>query len=195
MAEKAPSQPSQQKPTTGTTHPFVWIGILIVTIMLVIVAVYAAGRQPDAPLQGVQIYENLSQEHRNGPIAYEQTPPVGGPHDPAWQNCGVYEQPVRSENVVHSMEHGAVWIAYQPGLPTEEVEQLRSLTSGNGFTLLAPYEEIPAPIVATAWGVQLQVGQSSDPQLASFVADYSQGPQTPELGAPCTGGIGIPVAR
>ena len=74
--------------------------------------------------------------------------------------------------------------AILPGLPAEELEQLRSLTSGNGFTLLAPYEGIPAPIVATAWGVQLQVGQSSDPQLTSFVADYSQGPQTPELGAP-----------
>ncbi len=42
--------------------------------------------------------------------------------------------------------------------------------------------------MASAWGVQLALGSTEDPRLPAFVARYSQGPQTPEPGAPCTGG-------
>jgi Protein of unknown function (DUF3105) len=54
-----------------------------------------------------------------GPVTYAQNPPVGGPHDLVWLNCGIYTAPVRNENAVHSLEHGAVWVTYQPSLAEE----------------------------------------------------------------------------
>ena len=48
-------------------------------------------------------------------MTYTETPPAGGPHDPVWDDCGVYTQPLRNENAVHALEHGTVWITYRPG--------------------------------------------------------------------------------
>ncbi|MPZ29305.1 MAG: DUF3105 domain-containing protein, partial [Micromonosporaceae bacterium] len=50
-----------------------------------------------------------------------------------------------------------------------------------------------APVVASAWGKQLPLDSADDPRLKEFVRTFAQGPQTPEPGAPCTGGAGEPV--
>jgi hypothetical protein len=38
------------------------------------------------------------------------------------------------------------------------------------------------------WGKQLLLQSASDPRLLQFVKYFSDGPQTPEPGVPCTGG-------
>ncbi len=121
--------------------------------------------------------------------------PVGGTHSSVWQNCGIYDQPVRNENAVHSLEHGAVWLAYRPDLPAAAVDTLRNLARGHDHVLLAPYPNLPQAVVATAWGLQLPVEDASDPRLPLFVTRYENGPQTPEPGAVCSGGTGSPIAN
>jgi hypothetical protein len=124
-------------------------------------------------------------------VDYPQSPPVGGPHNPIWQNCGFYSKPVRNEHAVHSMEHGAVWITYSPDLPEDQVEEIKSLTLKN-YVLVSPYPGLPAPVVASAWGKQLRLDSANDPRLGQFVTTYRLGPQNPEPGAPCSGGVGSP---
>lgn len=130
--------------------------------------------------------------HQDGKLTYAQTPPVGGIHNPVWQNCGVYTTPIANENAVHSLEHGAIWITYRPDLPVAEVKQLQGLTRRSSYRLLSPYPELPSPIVASAWGYQLKLGQAADPRLPRFLQQYEQNPQGPEPGALCSGGIGQP---
>ncbi len=144
----------------------------------------ASNSQPE----GTKSFENLSRDHVDGSVHYAQTPPVGGAHAPIWQNCGFYSEPVRDETAVHSMEHGAVWITYRPGLPAEQVDKLRELANNNTYVLVSPYPDLPAPVVASAWGKQLRLDSAQDPRLEQFVSVFQQGPQTPEPGAPCTGG-------
>jgi hypothetical protein len=110
-----------------------------------------------------------------------------------WQNCGFYAEPIRDENAVHSLEHGAVWITYRPDLPQDEVERLRDLAQNETFVLVSPYPGLDSPVVASAWGKQLALESAEDPDLERFVQAYRQGPQTPEPGAVCTGGIGNPA--
>ena len=93
-----------------------------------------------------------------------------------------------SEQAVHSLEHGAVWVTYDPDLPAEQVRDLQELAASNGHLLVSPMRGLPSPVVASAWGVQLELGSTSDRRLPAFVARYQQGPQTPEPGAPCSGG-------
>jgi hypothetical protein len=146
-----------------------------------------------APLiEGLERFTDLSQEHVSEPVHYEQTPPVGGKHASQWLNCGVYNMPVQNEMAVHSLEHGAVWITYQPPLPAASVAALKALTKAGAYRLLSPYPDLPSPIVASAWGLQLKVEEATDPRLAEFIKAYENRPDGPEYGAPCSGGVGEP---
>lgn len=136
-------------------------------------------------VDGVQTFGGLSRDHVDTPVTYAQIPPVGGAHNPAPLKCDVYTEPVPNEQAVHSMEHGAVWITYQPNLAADQVDQLRNLVRGQSYLLLSPYPDLPSPVVASAWGVQLKLDSVSDPRLAQFIKEYKQGPQTPEPGATC----------
>jgi hypothetical protein len=147
----------------------------------------------------------LGHAHVTGPVRYSVTPPVGGDHNANWLNCGVYDKPVPDENAVHNMEHGAVWITYQPSLPKAEVSQLRAFAgrqtvlspagaSGSRYIDLTPFPGLPAPIVASSWGFQLRLSSPSDPRLQQFVNKFRFSQQyTPEYGGSCTGGTGTPL--
>jgi hypothetical protein len=145
-------------------------------------------------IAGVQTYTGLSRNHVKGAVKYAQSPPVGGDHDPRWQTCGVYREPIENEHAVHSLEHGAVWLTYQTSLPAGQVKTLEAFAVNQSHVLVSPYPSQASPVVATAWGVQLALDSASDPRLAQFVTKYQQGPQTPELGVTCSGGFGTPDA-
>lgn len=146
-----------------------------------------------AGIEGVQTYPGLARDHTDGQVEYGQDPPVGGPHAPVWQNCGAYDQPVDPVNGVHSMEHGAVWITFDPSLPEEDVNQLLGRSAIGTHVLVSPREDLPSPVVASAWGVQLQLDDATDERLDAFLDAYVQGPQTPEPGVTCADGTGEPL--
>ena len=146
-------------------------------------------------IDGLKTYTNLSRNHVTTPVTYPQVPPVGGNHAPVWLNCGVYTAPVANENAVHSLEHGAVWITYQPSLPASQVATLKADAKNQLYVIVSPYPGLPAPVVASAWGKQVQLTGADDSRLEKFIKAYEQGPQTPEPGAACTGGVGTPVAQ
>ena len=45
-------------------------------------------------IPGVELFTGLSRDHTTDPVEYEQSPPVGGAHDPSWQRCLVYDAPI-----------------------------------------------------------------------------------------------------
>ncbi|GAA2829188.1 DUF3105 domain-containing protein [Kitasatospora aburaviensis] len=144
-----------------------------------------------APIAGVQTFGMLGRTHVQTPVAYPQTPPVGGDHSPVWLNCNgdVYTEPVPNENAVHSLEHGAVWITYNDQASPADVAALAAKVQGKPYTFLSPYPTEQGKITLTAWGNQLVVDSPNDPRVDAFLAQYVQGPQTPEPGAPCTDGL------
>jgi hypothetical protein len=146
----------------------------------------------ESKLTGVAEFADLKQDHTTAEVQYPQSPPVGGSHDPVWQNCGVYDSALRDENAVHSLEHGAVWIAYRPDLPADQVAKLRGKAPAGDYVLVSPYPALTEPIALTAWGRQLKVGSADDDRVDAFLRAYVRGPQTPEPGAPCTGGKATP---
>jgi hypothetical protein len=105
-----------------------------------------------------------------------------------WQTCQFYDQPIMTERGVHSMEHGAVWITYSPDLPATQVDVLRGLAESGKEVLVTPFDGLPTPLVASAWGKQLQLQSADDPRLAQFVRYFDDGPQTPEKDTPCSQG-------
>lgn len=175
--------------------------IAAIAIPTVLVLGVAAGvtavitNQPEPPsLAAVKTfgYSNAEQ-HTEEAQDYPEVPPVGGPHNPVWLNCGVYDAPVPNENAVHSMEHGAVWITYAPDLPAAQLATLKDDVADQSYTVLSPYEGLPSPVVLSAWNTQLQVQDAADPRVDAFLAKYVNGPQTPEPGALCSNGTGTPT--
>lgn len=167
--------------------------LAVVVLLAGITAAVVANRQQVTPLTGVQTVKIATADHVSTSVKYPQSPPAGGNHHPVWLNCGVYDKPVPNENAVHDLEHGAVWITYRPDLPTDQVQQLRDKVGKQTYLVLSPFPNLPAPVVASAWGVQLRLTGAADERLDAFITKYRQGSQAPEPGAPCDGGTGTPL--
>ncbi|MFJ3701980.1 MULTISPECIES: DUF3105 domain-containing protein [Streptomyces] len=135
--------------------------------------------------------EKLTRDHVTTEVTYPMEPPVGGNHNPAWLNCDgvVYEKAVPNVNAVHALEHGAVWVTHNGKASPEDVDALASRVSSTPYSLMSPYEGQAGAIMLSAWGKQVTVDGADDPRVARFFAKYVQGAQTPEPGAPCTGGV------
>lgn len=163
-------------------------GLVIAVVLAVGGVVWAvqAGTEDPTPgaLDQVKVYDYQPEQHTTDPVDYTESPPVGGQHDPTPQTCGFYDQEISNEKAVHSLEHGAVWITYDPALSDGDVNTLKSRLTEN-YTLVSPYPDQSAPVVATAWNNQLQLDGVDDPRLDDFVTEFRQGPQTPEPGAAC----------
>ena len=181
----------------GSRRAYVIIGLIVAVFIAgfaALVVLDARQKAASTPPGEVQTYDvGPAGQHTQADVDYEQSPPAGGEHNDVWQNCGYYAEPVRDENAVHSLEHGAVWITYSPDLSEDEVERLRDIAESQTYILVSPYEGLPSPVVASAWGKQLSLESAEDPDLERFIGAYRQGPQTPEPGAVCTGGIGQPA--
>lgn len=144
-------------------------------------------------IEGVEVFSVDDVAHVTGSVDYAQLPPVGGPHTALWLNCGFYSEPVPVEPAVHSLEHGAVWITYEPDLDPAQVDVLRGLAR-DSYVLVSPWPDgsLPSPVVASAWNRQLQLPSAEDDRLTAFVDAFRMGTQSPEPGAACSGGLGEP---
>jgi len=142
-----------------------------------------------ADIQGVTFKAEANRNHVDGTITYDSTPPVGGNHNGYWADCTgtVYANAIASENAVHMLEHGAVWITYKPGLAQSEVDALSKLVDGQDRMAMSPYPNLKQPISLQSWGYQLFVNSASDPRVQQFITDlrYNQ-KTTPEYGATCS---------
>jgi len=149
-----------------------------------------AASTPPSDVQTIDVGD--AGQHTEEDVNYEQSPPAGGEHNPTWQNCGYYDEPVRNETAVHSLEHGAVWITYSPDLPNDQLNVLRERATNETYLLVSSMEDLPSPVVASSWGKQVQLEDAESEDLDRFIRAFREGPDTPEPGAACTGGVGEP---
>lgn len=167
----------------------IWISVAAVLALIVGGTAWglrSASQEQDAFAAAVQEFD-VTTEHVATPVNYAQTPPAGGKHNGVWLNCGIYEEPVQNENAAHSQEHGAVWITYDPELSEADVQTLTDAMPST-YAILSPFPDLPAPVVVSSWGRQLQLDGADDPRLQQFIRDFSQASDIPEAGAACTGG-------
>ncbi len=137
------------------------------------------------------IVDAANRNHVTGPVKYPTSPPDYGNHNPNWQRClgDVYAAPIANENAVHSLEHGAVWITYDPAkLSAAQVQTLASTyVKGQDFTLMSPYPNMPTAISLQAFGFQLRLNSPTDPRIKQFIQDLRVN-ATLEPGVACSSG-------
>ncbi|MEW2213423.1 DUF3105 domain-containing protein [Streptomyces globisporus] len=144
-------------------------------------------------IEGLKSWDaaKLGRQHVAGTVDYPMKPPVGGDHNASWMNCDgdVYEKALPDVNAVHSLEHGAVWVTYNGSAAEADVAALAERVEKTPFTLMSPYAGQEGAITLSAWGKQVTVNSADDRRVDQFLTEYVQGAQTPEPGAPCTGGL------
>ncbi|GIJ48877.1 hypothetical protein Val02_57630 [Virgisporangium aliadipatigenens] len=131
------------------------------------------------------------QQHKAGPLTYAQNPPVAGPHNPDWMNCmgDVYDAPIAKEHAVHALEHGAVWLVYNPSkVDAAGVEKLKAKISGKEYSFMSPMPDLDSAVSLQAWGFQLKVNDVNDKRIDEFIK-VTRKNATVEAGAVCSGGI------
>jgi hypothetical protein len=131
----------------------------------------------------------LVQEHDWAPQKYEQSPPVGGKHNPVWQQCmgNIYDHPIPNEHAVHSLEHGAVWLTYRSDLNPDEVAILARKIRNKQYTMMSPYDGLDATVSLQAWGYQLKVEHVVDARIDEFISVLAKNASL-ESEATCSGG-------
>jgi hypothetical protein len=129
-------------------------------------------------------------QHQSGPIKYGQNPPVAGKHNADWQNCmgEVYDAPIANEHAVHSMEHGAVWVVYNPAkLSKDQIDTLGKKVAGKEYSLMSPMENLDTAVSVQAWGFQLKTDNPTDKRIDEFIKATRKNAGVEA--ASCSGGI------
>ncbi|MEU7022946.1 DUF3105 domain-containing protein [Streptomyces sp. NPDC046203] len=178
----------------------------VVVLALVGVGGWAINKQSDkqdqkeqqeatakGPIEGEKDWDlkKLTRNHVETPVTYPMNPPVGGDHHPIWQNCNgdVYDKPLDKVHAVHSLEHGAVWVTYNKKADKGDLDKLSAKVKKTPYSLMSPIDDQSGAIMLSAWGKQVTVDGADDPRVDAFFTKYVNGPQTPEPGAACTGGV------
>ncbi|GAB3644813.1 DUF3105 domain-containing protein [Glycomyces tarimensis] len=129
---------------------------------------------------------------------YDINPPAGGNHLSQWQNCEgtVYNAPIVDGNAVHSLEHGAVWLTYDPELVDDAgITELSGKISGRNYTLMSPYPGQGVAVSLQSWGVQYQTDDVTDSKIDEFLNYYIQNSENlAEMNATCAGGVSTTTA-
>jgi hypothetical protein len=146
------------------------------------------GEFTDEDLLGTKTYElsgapeiDVPSEHVSGDIDYSDytNPPTYGPHHPTVSGVvprptGVYDTEQDDEDLVHNLEHGHVWISYNPlFLDADDVQALEELVVSFGQdagVILTPRSINTSVIALASWGHLLELNEYNEATIREFAA-------------------------
>lgn len=99
-------------------------------------------------------------------------PPAGGPHFVNPLPGGVYTEPVDDGRVIHSLEHGLVWISYKPGAVSDaQLKAITDLAEGRKRDIvLSPRPDNKDALVVVSWGRRLVLKPDDTKTLKDFIS-------------------------
>ncbi|MGH2731154.1 MAG: DUF3105 domain-containing protein, partial [Actinomycetota bacterium] len=150
------------------------------------------------PIRTFNVSLTAAESHSDQPQTYESVPPVAGIHNPAPAPCGIYGTPLPNETVtnemmVHTLEHGAVGILYDPGLDPQQIEQIEAIVGGfDDHVFSAPYTGMDTPIALTAWEHLLKLDTFERATITEFIDVFAEGGSAPEANQACSNEVNEP---
>jgi len=140
-------------------------------------------------LADVEQFPNRGNDHvqQGTDIDYERVPPLSGTHYGSTVEAGFYEETPALGSLVHTLEHGAVVVYYDPDeISPEARESLREFASvhtGTWQSVVAvpnPNDDPRAPYVVTAWQHELTMDSYDAETVHAFLSEYlGRGPENP----------------
>lgn len=137
----------------------------------------------------VETFKSQGRQHvePGSEIDYAQSPPLSGDHWGHAVDAGFYAETPELPPLVHTLEHGAVVIYYDPANMTPEAEaSLRAWASNHqdrwASIVVAPNpnENPKGDYVLTAWTHRLVLDDYNAEAVRAFAAEYlGRGPENP----------------
>ena len=162
------------------------VAIVVLAIVVGIGYLFATKDPTASALVGEEIVEQGA-NHVNSEepsFDYNSNPPTSGPHLSNLQPCDSYDNEVPDRAVLHSLEHGAIWITYQDKDDEELVNQLKELFKENSAkVILSPRSENDSAIAIASWTRLLKLDQFDETQIVDFIQLNRN--NSPEPLAPC----------
>lgn len=141
----------------------------------------------DAVIQRVETFPSQGRDHvpAGTQIDYARVPPLSGTHYGSAASAGFYEETPPLGALVHTLEHGAVIIYYDPSALTPEarasLEAWSSNFTGTWSSIVVapnPNDDPRAPYVLTAWTHRLTMDEYDPEVVRAFAAEYlGRGPE------------------
>ncbi len=177
---------SSAKSRSGLSRALPWIGggvlavVIVVGLVLLVQSNTAAASAPGERIPA------LGRDHI--PVgsprpAYNSDPPTSGPHYPEPIAAGFYDTPQADEYLVHNLEHGHIWIAYDCSKLTNcdaVKQQLKALVASyqQWKIVVTPRQNKDAAIAVAAWGWLEKMNTYDEPAIRKFVDAWrDKGPE------------------
>jgi len=102
-------------------------------------------------------------------------PPTSGPHYGGTAIYGAYKDSLNQAQVVHNLEHGAVFIQYGSKVPDGTVQQLEDFYQRhqNG-TLLAPLPDLGRKVALGAWNFPSTTGGAKGDGVLATCTEFDE---------------------
>ncbi|MCH7828337.1 DUF3105 domain-containing protein [Patescibacteria group bacterium] len=84
-------------------------------------------------------------------VLYQSNPPTSGNHWATPLRDGIYDVEKPDEAVIHSLEHGRVWITYKPDIGQEAIAALKDAVKGQSGTIMSPRVANETDIALAVW--------------------------------------------
>ena len=155
---------------------------VIVAILLTVSLFLFRPRGGATEIQGHPI-ESFStaglQQHTEGTVDYDTSPPVSGTHAFQASDCGVHGEQIPNELQVHALEHGAVGIQYQPDLDPADIDAIEAVVGDyDSHVFSAPYEDMDPAIAVTSWSRMMALDSLDEGAVRDYVDMFrAQGPE------------------
>jgi hypothetical protein len=129
-----------------------------------------------------------SGRHVSTQVNYPTRPPVSGEHAPQPTACGKYDETPPDENLVHTLEHGAIGLFFDPEQAApEDIERLEGVVDDySSHIFSAPYAQMPSAFAIASWGEMMRLDELDLPAVREYVETFRQkGPED----QPCDKGV------
>ena len=145
-------------------------GLVFAAVVVGVIWFFLRDRAP-SEINGNSVVEfRADSDHTNDPVVYESTPPTTGDHSQSAAPCGVHATQIPDELFVHSLEHGAVGVLYDP--LQVDVETIRDIEAQVGEfddrTISAPYSGTETPITLTSWTRLLRLDEYDEETIDEY---------------------------
>ena len=165
------------------------VKIIVAAVVLAVVGgigYLIATSNPDGEssyLQGEDIPKLEAGHINQGEIVttYNSNPPTSGPHLGNLQPCDFYNEEVPDEAVVHTLEHGAIWVTYKDKSLEGSMRSLFEKESAK--VIISPRSANDSAVAVASWGRLLKLDEFDENQILDFIDSNRN--NSPEPLAPC----------